>query len=271
LWNCGGITSNEIRANNGRNPIDGGDELFVSIQASPLNLTIQKTLAQIQQLLAMVAQPTAATTETTTTITTAPAPIEAATAALQLQYDKAASAGEDKAPPITNDDPPPQGGDVIDDGPKVDGSLVEDANAITPPIRSLQPIIDETADRLFRRETKAVKHALTKNSDLDAITKWLDGYQTETRQYVIEALAPIATTIKAMGGERNVEAIADTFCKDTKADVLKMAAIPTAQRSAEIELMFEGWKDRTERMQNNLLTGETDDVSNQGTAISPAS
>jgi hypothetical protein len=203
------------------------------VATMPLNLVVQKALADMEAVKAAMIAP--------------PDP------ALEAEAVKDAGEGLDKQPAEPDDNPPPQGNATYDDGPKVEADLVENVNAITsPPARSLLPIVEDVAGRIVRRESKAVGNAAQKHiADPAALRQWLDKHTTETRQHVTEALTPIGQTMATIGHEINVEAIADKFITRTRTDLTTLTA--STDVAADLDLMLEGWQGRIEEITKDIM------------------
>jgi hypothetical protein len=225
-FNCAALTPNEIREMDGRNPIEGGDQLFLNVATMPLSLTMQKALTDIA-----VAQ---AGTQT---------PAEAA----------AESEGQDTDPEPTDDNPPPQGDATYDDGPKVNPSEVEDVNEITTPTRALLPVVEDVVKRIMRREAKAVRSALAKHAgDSEALKQWEYTHQDETRLHVAEVLTPISETLRQMSTTVDIDTITETFITRTTTDLNTLAS--SKDKPADINLMIEGWiQERTQNMVKDIM------------------
>lgn len=247
LFNCASKTPNAIRADNGENPIEGGDQLFLNTATLPLNLVVQRTLSAMA-----VAEAAAKATA---------APIEPEDDA---EIEAAENVGVDlAAQPATDDAPPASTADVIDDGPTVDGKLVEDANVIGVarqlPLHQpqqlataaiLKPVVTDTVSRICRREAKAVGNAYGKHAgDSAGFSRWLAGYVVEARQHAADSLGAVCQTIASFTGKPlDVDSISQRFVDRTKSELDKVAG------SDDFELMIEGWKgSRIEELVSDLL------------------
>jgi HK97 family phage portal protein len=247
-FNCLAITPNEMREDDGRNPIEGGDQIFMNQAYLPLAIAIAKAMAA-----------------------TAPAPTVGEPApALPDQSEQLGKVlpneGIDADPTPTDEEPPPAGDAKYDDGPKVSGDMVENANTIATPdnpsigqsARALTPVAKDVAGRLLRREAKAVQNALGRfQGDDPALRRWLDGHSRETRQIATEALQSVCDALTAINGTtRQLDAMAGAFVGATVADVEKLLSSDPAQRGDDTALMLEGWKtQRIEQLTEQLIEG----------------
>ncbi len=111
-FNTASTTPNEIRAKDGKNPIEGGDVLFVNTAILPLNLAVARANAQTARLIA------ASSTAPALTIT-----------------PTSATVGENMEADEDDDTPPGPGGTAIKPadnipGPEVPKNLIEDQRAM---------------------------------------------------------------------------------------------------------------------------------------------
>jgi HK97 family phage portal protein len=235
LFNTASLTPNEIRAKDGKNPIDGGDQLFINIATLPLSLIVQRTLAEIAK--AQIVDPEDAE-----------------------EIEAAETIGVDTSPaPVSDDAPPESNKDVISTGPAVDGDMVEDANALgSRSATVMRPVVASAVARLMRREGKAVASGYAKHSpDKEALDRWYAAYSDDTRKVVVEHLAPVVDVVKSLGGSAlGADALADEFIEETRADLRKV------EGEDDVVLMTEGWQgERCERFVSRIL-GETNEHNN---------
>lgn len=213
-FNCCAITPNEIRANDGRNPIAGGDQLFINVATQPLNMMIALSLQKL--------------------------------AASQQEIATAEAEGQDSNPPEQNPEPTPlDTKDIVDLGPKVNAEEVENVNTL--PSRSiLKPVIEDTIARLIRRETRAAEQAFSKGTLAQLLTN-----STDAQQHVLNALQPIVRSLTALGRPLDLQTLADAFTAETKRDLELLAK---SNDKSDCELMLHGWNTtRTQNFINEML------------------
>ena len=241
LFNTCSITPNEIRAEDGRNPIDGGDQLYINVATQPLTLVIQKIIADIE-----AAKAAAGDTDDN--------------AQLEAEEEAAYTEGQDTQPAEPNDNPPPQGNKLYDDGPAGVAAEEENYNAIDIP-RALQPMVADIIQRTMRREAKAVRSGLAKTSgDQEAYAKWLDTHAAETRSHVAEILQPIAASFAQLGQPLDVDALATAFTTRTATDLETLAKASPLDRAEELNMMLHGWtSSRAETLTAQLIEGPNED------------
>lgn len=238
-FNCASMTPNEIRELDGRNPIDGGDQLFLNVATMPLNLIIEKALNDIA--LAKAA---------------AVAPIDPED---EAETEAAEDEGQDTAPADPDDNAPADGDKPFDDGPVVPAKEIEDVNVLGS-ARALHPVVADTIRRLMRRESKAVRSAVAKHATApEEMATWLAQYQTETRQHVAEVLAPVAQSITALNGNAiDLDQIATDWTSRTHSDVAALMGLEAKDRHDALHLCFEGWNgERSEQIITELIGGES--------------
>jgi HK97 family phage portal protein len=233
-FNTSAITPNEIRERDGLNPIAGGDQLFVNTATLPLNLVIQRAMADIALQQAKV-----------TNLEDA-AEIEDAEVDGVDQAESSSIATKNPETGTTDPDGQP--------GPAAPAPMVDDVRSIA----ILSPIVEAEIGRLLRREAKAIRSNAAKFvGDDDQFRKWFTTYQLETRQHVAEALQPIADTIAAIGQPCDVETLAAAYTTRTRNDVEKYLSAPPTGRADTLNLIVEMWtEERRDQMRNQIMEAQ---------------
>lgn len=81
-----------------------------------------------------------------------------------------------------------------------------------PIARSLQPFVDDAFRRLNRRHAKALDRAVKRHAgDAAGFARWAATYAEETRGMVIEALAPVMASIRALGQDAVAQDQSDEY------------------------------------------------------------
>jgi HK97 family phage portal protein len=167
-FNTLAITPNEIRAKDGRNPIDGGNDLYINQAYLPLSISMQKALMPSQPL----GLPNPATPATDQNI------------GINTDADE----GDDSVP----GNPSAGEKDVI--GPAVPDKLVDDDLG-----RSiLAPVIHDAIGRIVRRESKAISAAASK-FNREQLRTWFIKFAEDESKHIDEVLQPVIRALEASG------------------------------------------------------------------------
>ena len=214
------ITPNEIRAKDGRNPIEGGDSLYLNTAILPLAVAIAKATA-----------PTAITPA----MPVSPMP---QTEGIDTEGDEG-----DDLPPADSAAP-----DKPTEGPAVPTKLIEDERAAM-----IRPMVRDAMGRIVSREQKAVEAALKKyGNDVPAFRNWFAGWQQKHRQHIAEIMQPV-TEAAAAGQVSIATDYIDQHISRTQTDIDQIMSADPANRSDAIWSVMESWKDRTEQSTNEIM------------------
>jgi HK97 family phage portal protein len=213
-FNTLAITPNEIRAKDGRNPIEGGDSLFLNTAYLPLGVAIAKPIAA---------------TATTPPITPQPT-------------------GNDAEDDEGDDTPPGNPGAGIEppDGPEVPANLVEDERAI------FTPIVRDAIGRIARREAKAIDAALAKHEP-QSFRKWYAEWEPQHRRHIAEVMQPITEATAAAGIVLPKDYI-DTYLATSRRDIDQvLQAEPEFKTDAKWSVLNRWTGDRVDESTNFIL------------------
>ena len=216
-FNTGSISINEIREKDGLNPVEGGDTLFVNAACVPVNLLIARLQGELAQLEAMTNDP-------------------------EEQEEIETDEEQDKADPVDdNTDPTPQGGAVIDDGPKPPAEMIEDVNTANA-MRAIRPLAVDIFQRLYRRHAKSIESNFSKPR-----STWLERHNADMRRACSDALMPLVSSLGTMQRQVNIDALVTRMIEDYSADLSKCAT------PDDLALMIEGHHSKIERFTNEVL------------------
>jgi hypothetical protein len=163
-FNSLAITPNEIRAEDGRNPIEGGDSLFLNTAYLPLNVAIAKAVAA---------------TSTTPPITPTPTGID-------TEDDE----GDNTPPGNPDAGIKPASGEP---GPATPADLIDDERSSI-----LKPLIRDAFSRIVRRQTKIVESSIVKpNFNIAEFIKNERNHIAEVMQPLCEAAATAGIKLRS--------------------------------------------------------------------------
>jgi HK97 family phage portal protein len=169
-FNTLSITPNEIRAKDGRNPVEGGDSVFLNTAYLPLAVAIAKAVAA---------------TATTPALPVPPAP---ANEGVDTEVDE-----DDNVPPGD----PTAGIKPADGipGPETPANLIDDERSAI-----IRPVIRDAISRIIKRESKIIEGALKKHAaDPQGFFAWFATFQQEQRSHIAEVLQPVSDAAAAAG------------------------------------------------------------------------
>jgi hypothetical protein len=221
-FQCLAITPNEIRAEDGKNPISGGDSLFLNTAYLPLATAVAKAAAGINLLVAKLnppkpKTPTGVNTEVDEGDDTPPAP---------------AGTGEKPTDGLP--------------GPEVPSKLIEDERAAI-----IRPVVRDALSRIVKRETRAVEAALKKHADNPhAMREWLARWEPEHRRHMAEVLQPAGDCAAAVLHRAAVDmsGYIEEHIRQSRADVeTTLAAGPEIRADAQWSMLNAWQMDRLER------------------------
>jgi HK97 family phage portal protein len=229
-FQCLAVTPNEIRAEDGRNPIAGGDSTFLNTAYLPLATAMAKANAGVQLLNAKVQAGKK------------PAPV----IGVNAEVDE-----DDDTPPA------PAGAGVKPadglPGPEVPAKLIEDERT-----KIIRPVLRDALSRLIKRETRAVETALKKHADNPpALREWLARWEQEHRQHIAEVLQPASECAAAAGRPMSAVAYTDRHISQSRADLETIIrAGPEIRADAQWSMLNAWQQDRLEQSINQI-TGDS--------------
>jgi HK97 family phage portal protein len=246
-YNTGSMTPNEIREAEGRNPIAGGDELFINSTMLPLSQAIQKAVADSMAALGGAGVDTAQAAQKLDEIAEDPAEELTETPGQEAAEDQA-DKGQAPNPPIKLTPGPIKDSDG-QPGPKIDAKLVQDTYGGAGSIgytgwrEMVRPVVKDAIGRILKREIKLVQGAIKRNAF---------NYEDDHRRYILEALTPVAAMLKATGNAIDTTGYAERHLETSRQSV----ALITSGKASANELETDWATDRVTAATDQILGGD---------------